>query len=421
MASKLFSLFQNIKKIFLGNGAAQLIQFAFLPLSAFLYTPEQFGVFGVIQAYSTVITIFISLQLYVAIPFEKDSNELTTLIHLNFKCILVTTLIFLIIYSLFLTDLFSILTIFLASIAAITNSLRSLIVYSGDFSKLSVSYIIRALIIVIMQAALSASNSINGLIYGLLVGEIIYGILLQYFIKNSNSNSNFGLSFLYNSSIKQLFFKYRAFTFYGSILELTSVLIFYGPIIIFSYLFVESSNLIGQYSFISRFIWPPIILISTSCANALYFHLTKIDDFELKSLTLKFTKLSIILLLFIPFFAWLGEFLVNQFVTTENWNMIADFSYFVIVIALSFVASIYVRAIVRFKYLQKYQLLMDSIFLIAIVIMLYKQKNTNSINILEILKFYSISYFIYSIILIFSILVFIYRSEINKKINIKMD
>ncbi|VCX14378.1 hypothetical protein BANRA_02343 [Acinetobacter baumannii] len=84
------SLFNNIKKILLGNGAAQLIQFAFLPLSAFLYTPEQFGVFGTIQAYSTALTVFISLQLYVAIPFEK-SILLNDLIVLNFKCIFAVT------------------------------------------------------------------------------------------------------------------------------------------------------------------------------------------------------------------------------------------------------------------------------------------------------------------------------------------
>ncbi|EPK2326655.1 translocase, partial [Acinetobacter baumannii] len=163
------SLFNNIKKILLGNGAAQLIQFAFLPLSAFLYTPEQFGVFGTIQAYSTALTVFISLQLYVAIPFEKNQFLLNDLIVLNFKCIFAVTTFLLILYGLFNIDYFSILAIFLASITAVTNTLRSLIVYSGNFTRLSTSYVIRALVIVISQAALSFSTAINGLIYGLLL------------------------------------------------------------------------------------------------------------------------------------------------------------------------------------------------------------------------------------------------------------
>ncbi|MDC4530802.1 translocase, partial [Acinetobacter baumannii] len=168
------SLFNNIKKILLGNGAAQLIQFAFLPLSAFLYTPEQFGVFGTIQAYSTVLTIFISLQLYVAIPFEKNQKELYSLINLNFKYIVFSTIILLLVYILFHINYFSILAIVLGSITSITNTLRSLIIYSGDFYRLSTSYVIRALVIVISQAVLAFNNTINGLIYGLLLGEVIY-------------------------------------------------------------------------------------------------------------------------------------------------------------------------------------------------------------------------------------------------------
>ncbi|MFH4209833.1 translocase, partial [Acinetobacter baumannii] len=90
------------------------------------------------------------------------------------------TTFLLILYGLFNIDYFSILAIFLASITAVTNTLRSLIVYSGNFTRLSTSYVIRALVIVISQAALSFSTAINGLIYGLLLGEVIYSGLLHY-------------------------------------------------------------------------------------------------------------------------------------------------------------------------------------------------------------------------------------------------
>ncbi|MFX7785145.1 translocase, partial [Acinetobacter baumannii] len=75
----------------------------------------------------------------------------------------------------------SILAIVLGSITSITNTLRSLIIYSGDFYRLSTSYVIRALVIVISQAVLAFNNTINGLIYGLLLGEVIYSGLLHYF------------------------------------------------------------------------------------------------------------------------------------------------------------------------------------------------------------------------------------------------
>ncbi|MDR8378748.1 translocase, partial [Acinetobacter baumannii] len=82
-------------------------------------------------------------------------------------------IILLLVYILFHINYFSILAIVLGSITSITNTLRSLIIYSGDFYRLSTSYVIRALVIVISQAVLAFNNTINGLIYGLLLGEVI--------------------------------------------------------------------------------------------------------------------------------------------------------------------------------------------------------------------------------------------------------
>ncbi|WP_180159093.1 oligosaccharide flippase family protein [Acinetobacter sp. YH01026] len=404
------SLFSSIKKIILGNGSAQLIQFAFLPLSAFLYSPEQFGLFGVIQAYSTVLTIFISLQLYVAIPFEKDKADLSNLIKLNFKCIVLFTIFLLILYFIFSIDYFSVLAIFLASITAVTNTLRSLIVYSGNFTKLSVSYVIRALVIVIAQAVLSFNSSVNGLIYGLLLGEIIYSLLLHYFIRKNNSLPKVGLKDFFEVKIKSVFIKYKAFSLHGSILELTSVLIFYGPIIIFSYMFFSNNDYIGQYSFVSRFVWPPIILISTSCASALYFHVTKVDSLELKKLTLKATYLGFLILVLAPVFGWFSQYIFNIFVQNSMWDLISTFGFYIVTMAFVFMATIYSRVIIRYKYLQKYQLLMDVVFLLTLIGVLYFKK---VITVFEILNYYTFMYFVYGLLLILGVFIFIRKQSVE--------
>lgn len=410
------SLFNNIKKILLGNGIAQLIQFAFLPLSAFLYTPEQFGVFGTIQAYSTAITIFISLQLYVAIPFEKDKAELNSLTNLNFKYIIVATSFLLILYGLFNIDFFSILVIFLAAITAITNSLRSLIVYSGNFTKLSISYVIRALVVVMSQIVLSFNEAINGLVYGLLLGEVIYSGLLCYFIRKSSYLTDISMASLYYAPVKNIFIKYRAFSLYGSILELTSVLIFYGPIIVFSYIFSGNNNYIGQYSFISRLVWPPIILISTSCANALYFHITKINSLEVKKLTLKATVLGCFIIAIAPFLGWCGQYVINFSIKNSTWNLVSDFGFYIITVAFIFMGTIYFRVIIRYKHLQKYQLIMDVIFIVILAIILYFREEIGISDVFEILTSYTIIYFIYSFLLIFGILLFILKEIKNQNI-----
>lgn len=404
------SLFSSIKKIILGNGSAQLIQFAFLPLSAFLYSPEQFGVFGVIQAYSTALTIFISLQLYVAIPFEKEKADLSDLIKLNFQCIILFTIFLLILYFIFSIEYFSILAIFLASITAITNTLRSLIVYSGNFTKLSVSYVIRALVIVIAQAVLSFKSDINGLVYGLLLGEIIYSLLLHYFIRENNSLPKISLKYFFEIKIKNVFTKYKAFSLYGSILELTSVLIFYGPIIIFSYIFFSNNNYIGQYSFVSRFVWPPIILISTSCTSVLYFHVTKVNSLKLRNLTVKATYLGFLILVLAPVFGWFGQYIFNIFVQNSKWDLISTFGFYVVTMAFIFMATIYSRVIIRYKYLQKYQLLMDVVFLLTLIGVLYFKK---VITVFEILNYYTFMYFVYGLLLILGVFIFIRKQSVE--------
>ncbi|MUQ65217.1 translocase, partial [Acinetobacter baumannii] len=299
------------------------------------------------------------------------------------------------------------------SITSITNTLRSLIIYSGDFYRLSTSYVIRALVIVISQAVLAFNNTINGLIYGLLLGEVIYSGLLHYFIKKSIKLPKLSKYSFLKVPITEIFTKYRAFSLYGSILELTSVVIFYGPIFIFSYFF--NHNLIGQYSFIARFIWPPIILIATSCSNALYFHFKEIDNDKLKTLTLKATVLGIIILLISPIFAWLGKEVINLFLKVETWKLVADFGYFTILTAISYMASIGARAIIRFKHLQKYQLIIDILFIFGLAFALLIYMNYSSVRVLEILKLYSISYLIYNFVLIASIAFFICSKRVIKR------
>lgn len=400
------SLIKNIKKIFLGNGAAQLIQFAFIPLSALLYTPEQFGAFGTMQAYSTALTIFISLQLFVAIPFEKNKEELFNLIYLSFKCIFITTIGLLFSYYLLNIDLFSVIVIFLAAITAITNTLRSIIVSFGDFTKLSISYVFRSLIIVFAQAGLSIFENINGLILGLLLGEIIYSFLLKFYIEKAENSQKLIIKDIFKPNLKDVYVKFKDFSVFGSLLELTSVLIFYGPIFILSYI-IQNQNYVGQYSFISRLIWPPVILLATSVSSALYYYLKKNND-KIKRDTIYGVYLSIFLLCMSPVIAYLCSKLLELTIVSKTWDVIYEFTFFVVIIALSYMSSIYVRAIVRFKKLQKYQLILECFFISSIVLFVFLYKLN---DIFYVMKIYSIFYAFFNLIFVLSVSFYVFKNE----------
>ncbi|MDQ9752203.1 translocase, partial [Acinetobacter baumannii] len=120
-------------------------------------------------------------------------------------------------------------------------------------------------------------------------------------------------------------------------------------------------------------------LIATSCSNALYFHFKEIDNDKLKTLTLKATVLGIIILLISPIFAWLGKEVINLFLKVETWKLVADFGYFTILTAISYMASIGARAIIRFKHLQKYQLIIDILFIFGLAFALLIYMNYSSV------------------------------------------
>ncbi|MDR8439651.1 translocase, partial [Acinetobacter baumannii] len=74
----------------------------------------------------------------------------------------------------------------------------------------------------------------------------------------------------------------------------------------------------------------------------------------------------VIILLISPIFAWLGKEVINLFLKVETWKLVADFGYFTILTAISYMASIGARAIIRFKHLQKYQLIIDILFIFGL-------------------------------------------------------
>lgn len=72
MNSKLKS---NFSKLFIGNVGAQLISLAFYPLITRIYSPLEFGVFGVFNSIVQVITIYSSGQLHIGMLSQKDPEE----------------------------------------------------------------------------------------------------------------------------------------------------------------------------------------------------------------------------------------------------------------------------------------------------------------------------------------------------------
>ncbi len=70
---------KKVLKIMLGNGSAQGLQLLFIPILTNHYSPIEFGELAQVIAYSSVLCIFLSLQLNVAIVATDKEDDIESI------------------------------------------------------------------------------------------------------------------------------------------------------------------------------------------------------------------------------------------------------------------------------------------------------------------------------------------------------
>lgn len=84
------SFVQNSAYMFFSSGSAILIQFAFFPILSRIYSPEAYGLFGVLNFYTSALGSSATLSLNQALVLPKEQKQFVALLRLN---ILVTILV----------------------------------------------------------------------------------------------------------------------------------------------------------------------------------------------------------------------------------------------------------------------------------------------------------------------------------------
>ncbi|MDH5297223.1 MAG: oligosaccharide flippase family protein, partial [Nitrospirota bacterium] len=78
------SFVQNSAYMFFSSGSAILIQMAFFPILSRIYSPEAYGLFGVINFYTSAVGSSASLSLNQALVLPRERSEFLSLLRLNF-------------------------------------------------------------------------------------------------------------------------------------------------------------------------------------------------------------------------------------------------------------------------------------------------------------------------------------------------
>ncbi|MFU8859652.1 MAG: lipopolysaccharide biosynthesis protein [Cyclonatronaceae bacterium] len=298
----------NITKLAGGTGIAQVIPFMVLPLLSRIYTPAEFGWFGVYYAVALVTSVFITgkYELAILLPDSKrEANHLTRLAEmLTIGAGLVT---FVVVFFLHrpIASLLSVEPVawLLMLLPVSIISLALLQVYSyrlnrdKNYNIISSGKIVYSVVLAISQIGLGYLGfTVTGLIFGSILAILAHVLTLRFW-----NRSVFEEKEPYDKSLlKELALTYIDFPKHNAPHSLTSALSVQIPVVLLNRFLGEA--IAGLYLMAFRIVQAPVMLISTSIGQVYSQTISEMyrQGGNIHTFTLKL-YFSLTLLGFVPF------------------------------------------------------------------------------------------------------------------------
>lgn len=383
-----------------GTALAQVFTFAISPILTRLYTPESFGVLGVILAASSIIAVFAHLRLNLAIAKSKNINEAIIILKTSmFFSILVCLLssIFLLISNIIFNNSYTFIIVAFVFLVSLANVLIDIFnywqSYRGKHNLSARNAVVRSFSTGITQIVLGLFNNF-GLVFGVIVGS---AVSLFLFLKEFLNTKNMLIVSLNKKRILFVLRKYKEFPLYSmpqgliASSSLNSV-----PIILGSKFGVAVA---GQYWLAYRILLAPIALIGGAYRQALHPIYSKIAINDKIKMTRRHT--IFFLLLFFPFTILVFLFSELLFISVFGleWRVAGEFAAWLILcfgLDIAKVPSIcFLQASGHNKFLLYYEIFVGVFRILTVLILSAYSDYLNTV------KFFSISSTILTLMLIF--------------------
>lgn len=324
------SIRKNIGFLIGGTALAQVFTFAISPILTRVYTPESFGVLGIVLAASSIIAVFAHLRLNLAIAQSNNINEAIIILKTSiFFSILLCFLssIFLIVSNIIFDNSYTLSIVIFIFLISLLNVLIDIFnywqSYRGKHSLNARNSVARSLLTGSVQIFLGFISNF-GLILGVLVGSLgSLTLFLKEYLSSDNKKSN---SILSNKKIHFVLKKYKDFPLYSmpqgfiASASLNSVPLMLGASF--------GVGIAGQYWLAYRILLAPIALFGGAYKQVLHpiFLDPKKNNSYKKYISKKHT--IIFLLIFIPLTFLLYFLLPSIFyiIFGDEWGMAAKFS-----------------------------------------------------------------------------------------------
>lgn len=312
-----------------GTGLAQAIPIAISPILTRLYTPEDFGVFAIFMASSSIAAVLVTGRYELAIILPESDRDAFHIVTLSvcLSCLVSALLFFLvIIFNSEITSLIGTeeisnwlywvpLSTFLMGIYTSLNywSNRKL-----NYRRLAISRVVQTASSSVPQLALGFMKSGSaGLVGGQLTGQLLASSVLAGLIYREDKNQIKKLKYKRLLVLSKKYLNYPKFMIAGQLMNSISSSL---PLFLLSILF--NPAIAGFYSLSQRVLVAPISLIGSAIGDVYRGDASKIYRENGNCLLIykkTFLKLSLLSLIFIlPIFLF-GEDLFT-FVFGEDWR-----------------------------------------------------------------------------------------------------
>ena len=212
------SLHKNLSIVLGGVGIAQLIPFLFSFLIARLYSPEQFGIFGLLLSITGPLSVIVCLRYELAIALPKDENESLGLVKLGWIIAFLLSLISILaifVYSLFVIDfqyssLYFIVPPFIIFVA-VGQTINYWLQRKEQFKKIAFLKIIQTSSISILTVLFGYFFLKDGLVLGYILGWLILAFVSFFILFRAKSFSQKA-----SSNLVLLMKKYKDYPLYNA-------------------------------------------------------------------------------------------------------------------------------------------------------------------------------------------------------------
>lgn len=184
-----FKINIDFKKLVGGTLLSQLILVLFSPLITRLYLPEEYGVYSLILAYSSILAIISSGRLEFAISIPSDLTEAKNIVRVAYLVILVVFILAISViyfdnnYADIIPNISGLLGYFIPIFAALISFMNLQYYYRlrlADINRVSSSNVLKSLGLVVGQALLNFSK------IGLILGQITSYFLTSWYLTKVN-------------------------------------------------------------------------------------------------------------------------------------------------------------------------------------------------------------------------------------------